>query len=167
VFGASRRLTVGPDAASMTVIAAAITAIIAGMPAASSPDRAAIAAVLALSVGLMCLAASIQRLGVLATFLSRPILAGFFAGISVSILIGQHSRMTGMKVESDGLLASLLELTTKMNMIHWPTVVLTACMFGVLIAAKAVRSPVQGPVIVVVLAVVDNGSGRFRAWGPF
>ncbi len=154
IFGESHRLTVGPDAAAMTVIAAAITTIVAAMPAGVPADRVAIAAMLALCVGMFCFVARILRLGVLATFLSRPILVGFFAGISVSILIGQLGRMTGTKLEADGLVLPLMEFATKLNLIHWPTVALTAAMFGVLVAAKAVRSPVPGPVVVVTLAVV-------------
>ena len=49
----------------------------------------------------------------LATFLSRPILVGFFAGISLSILVGQIGRVTGLKIESDGLIAPILELAGK------------------------------------------------------
>lgn len=165
IFGESRRLTVGPDAATMTVIAAAITTIAAGTPPGASLDRVEIAAALALGVGILCLLARLLRLGVLATFLSRPILVGFFAGISVSILIGQLGRMTGMKIEADGLFPPLMELATKLPMIHWPTVGLTAAMFGVLVLAKSGRSPVPGPVIVVVLAVVLSALFDFPSRG--
>jgi MFS superfamily sulfate permease-like transporter len=36
----------------------------------------------------------------------RPILTGFMAGISLSILVGQIGRFTGVKIESDGNLAA-------------------------------------------------------------
>lgn len=165
VFGASRRLTVGPDAATMTVIAAAITTIAAGMPAGQTVDRVEIAALLALGVGIACLGARLLRLGVLANFLSRPILVGFFAGISISILTGQLGRMTGVKIDADGFFAPLAELAGKAGSIHWPTVLLTAAMFGVLMAAKALRSPVPGPVVVVVLAVVLSAVFDFQGMG--
>ena len=51
---------------------------------------------LALLVGGFYLGARALGLGVLATFLSRPILVGFFAGISLSILVGQIGRVTGL-----------------------------------------------------------------------
>ena len=54
-----------------------------------SAERPAVAALLALGVGGFCLVARLLGLGVLATFLSRPILTGFFIGISLSILVGQ------------------------------------------------------------------------------
>ena len=105
VFGPSRQLIVGPDAATMTVLAGALTAVLAATP--GEADRVGVAAVLALVVGALYLLARLMRLGVLATFLSRPILTGFFAGVSLSILIGQIGRMTGVRIEAEGLVAPL------------------------------------------------------------
>ena len=105
VFGPSRQLIVGPDAATMTVLAGALTAVLAATP--GEADRVGVAAVLALVVGALYLLARLLRLGVLATFLSRPILTGFFAGVSLSILIGQIGRMTGVRIEAEGLVAPL------------------------------------------------------------
>ncbi|NVP57045.1 SulP family inorganic anion transporter [Mycoplana rhizolycopersici] len=165
IFGVSRRLVVGPDAGTMTVLAAAMAAIIAEMPANTQVDRVTLASILALGVGIACLGASLLRLGVLATFLSRPILVGFFAGISISILIGQLGRLTGVKIEADGLIAPLVELAGKAALIHWPTVWLAAGMFLVLQAARAMKSPIPGPVIVVVLAVVLSALFDLRSHG--
>lgn len=153
VFGPSHRMIVGPDAASMTVLAAAIALIIAAMPTAASHDRVAIAAVLALAVGGFCLAARLLHLGVLATFLSRPILVGFFAGISLSILVGQIGRFTGVSIEADGLFAPLFELLQKSGDIHWPSLMLAGSMFVLLQIATALRLPVPGPVIAIVISV--------------
>ncbi len=165
VFGDSRRLIVGPDAATMTVLAAAIVAIAAGVPASAGIEPAGIAAALSIGVGVLCLIARVMRLGVLATFLSRPILAGFFAGISVSILIGQIGRFTGVRIEADGLLAPLLELLQKRDLIHWPTVALALAMFALLQVVKALRFPVPGPVVVVAAAVALSALFDFKGMG--
>ncbi len=76
LLGPSRRLIVGPDAATMTVLAAVLAPAVA---VSADADRVAMAAVLALAVGALCLLARALRLGVLASFLSRPILTGFFS----------------------------------------------------------------------------------------
>ena len=73
IFGSSRQLIVGPDAATCAVIAAAVAPLAAGDEAA----YASLSAMLALLTGLICIAASFLRLGALADFLSRPILVGF------------------------------------------------------------------------------------------
>ena len=51
VFGASRILIVGPDAATMTVLAVAVASIIPSLPGDALVDRATIASLIALVVG--------------------------------------------------------------------------------------------------------------------
>lgn len=165
IFGPSRLLIVGPDAATMTVLAAAMGTIIAAEPAGSSVDRVAIASALALGVGIFCIAAKLLRLGILASFLSRPILVGFFAGVSLSILVGQIGRFTGVKIESEGLIAPLVEMLAKSGLIHWPSLILGLAMFALLWIVKALHLKVPGPVLVVVISVVLSAIFDFRSWG--
>lgn len=164
-FGPSKLIIVGPDAATMTVLAAAMTAVVASIPAGTPVDRIAIAAALALGVGCLCFAARFLKLGILANFLSRPILVGFFAGVSISILVGQISRMTGVKLESDGLISPIAELLRKYAMVNWPSVVLGLSMIALLWAAKAFRSPIPGPVLVVVVSLLISSLFNLDAWG--
>lgn len=152
LFGPSRQLIVGPDAATMTVLAAVLTTVFAS--SSGDADRVTAAALLALIVGILCLIARLVRLGVLATFLSRPILTGFFAGISLSILVGQIKRVTGVQIESEGLISPILELLRQAGSIHWPTLVFALACFALLQVARIYRSPVPGPVIVVFVAVL-------------
>ena len=164
-FGPSRQLIVGPDAASMTVLAAAMVAVMASMPAGLALESTTIAALLALGVGLLCLVAWVLRLGVLATFLSRPVLIGFFIGISLSILIGQIDRFTGLDIKADGLIAPIAELLSKAGSIHWPSMALATAMFGLLQVARIWRFPVPGPVLVVILSVLLSATFDFEGHG--
>ena len=161
ILGPSRQLIVGPDAATITVMAA----VLAAMPGLEAADRPAVAAMLALVVGGFYLGARLLGLGVLSTFLSRPILVGFFAGISLSIIVGQLSRVTGVRIEADGLIAPIFELAREAATIHWPSLVLAVAMFGVLQATRLSRLPVPGPVVVVVLAVLLSALLDFRGRG--
>ncbi|GLR57284.1 SulP family inorganic anion transporter [Rhizobium indigoferae] len=165
IFGPSRLLVIGPDAATMTVLAAAMAAIIAAEPAAAGIDRVAIASTLALGVGFFCIAAKLLKLGVLASFLSRPILVGFFAGVSLSILVGQIGRFTGVKIESEGLIPPLLEILRKSASIHWPSLLFGLLMFALLWAVRAFPVKVPGPVLVVVLSVVLSAIFDFHGRG--
>ena len=90
-----------------------MAAVLAAMPGLEAADRPAVAAMLALVVGGFYIGARLLGLGVLSTFLSRPILVGFFAGISLSILVGQLGRVTGVDIEADGLIPPLVELVRK------------------------------------------------------
>lgn len=148
LFGPSRKIVVGPDAPTMTVLAATL----ANLPLDSPTDRVAAAAALALMVGVLCILGSKLSLGVVASFLSRPILIGFICGISVSILIGQIGRLTGVRIEADGLVLPLLEIVRKAGLIHWPSVLFAGAMFLLLVLSARFRSPVPGPLLVVVVA---------------
>jgi high affinity sulfate transporter 1 len=165
LFGPSRQLIVGPDAATMTVLAATLAAVIAAMPAGSPVDRVAVAAVLSLVVGALCLLARALRLGILANFLSRPILIGFFAGISLSILVGQIGRFTAVPIESKGLIPPFVELIAKYELIHWPSLLLAAGMFALLQIVQLMRLPIPGPVVVVALSMLLSAVFDFNALG--
>jgi len=94
IFGSSRQLIVGPDAATCAVIASAVAPLAAGNQAA----YANLSMALAFLTGLICIAASFFRLGALADFLSRPILIGFLNGVAISIIFGQADKIFGFPV---------------------------------------------------------------------
>src|SRR5262245_14686448 len=117
LFGSSRFLMVGPDAGTMIVLAA----VLVSLAPASARAAVTLAGAIAVIVGVLCILGSWLRLGFVANFLSRPILLGFMAGISVSIIIGQIGRFTGIKIESEGLISPFVELASKSSLINWPT----------------------------------------------
>jgi high affinity sulfate transporter 1 len=151
-FGPSRELMVGPDAATLTVLAGVFAALLVDMPGLAADQRAAAAGLIAIGVGLICFAGRALGLGALANFLSRPILVGFFAGISFTIITGQIGRITGLAIDSNGLVAPILEMLREAAGIHWLSVAIGLAMFALLQAARLLHWPVPGPVIVVVVA---------------
>jgi sulfate permease, SulP family len=161
LFGPSRQLIVGPDAPTMTVLAA----VLASMPANGPPERIVAASALALAVGVLCIVASKLRLGVIAAFLSRPILVGFISGVSISILVGQIGRITGLRIESEGLIPPFVELLQKAGSIHWLSVIFAIAMFVILQLMTLWRSPIPGPLVVVVVAVAASALLGFEKLG--
>lgn len=160
-FGPSHKLMLGPDAATMTVLAAAMAAI----PAASADERVATAAALALTVGVMSLIASAAGLGAIAAFLSRPILIGFISGVSISIMLGQIGRLTGVKIDADGLVGPLIEVLRKFELIHWPSVTLGMTMLALLLILPRLRFPIPGPLVVVVISAIASYLFDFEGRG--
>ncbi|MGE3872924.1 MAG: SulP family inorganic anion transporter [Parvibaculaceae bacterium] len=149
LFGPSRFLVVGPDAGTMIVLAA----VLLSLAPASPGESVTIAAAIAVIVGVLCVLGSWLRLGFVANFLSRPILLGFMAGISLSIIIGQIGRFTGVKIESEGLVGPIVELLGKSALINWPTLVLGLGLFCLLRLLSAWLPAVPGPLVVIVLAI--------------
>ncbi|MCK0198717.1 SulP family inorganic anion transporter [Ancylobacter sp. 6x-1] len=161
LLGPSRQIIVGPDAATMTVLAA----VLATMSFAGGPDRVAAASLLALVVGVMCLVAGRFHFGVVAAFLSKPILLGFISGVSLSIMVGQIGRFTGLTIQSDGLVPPILELIAKAKGIHWPSVALGVSLLTLLLLLGRWKSPIPGPLVVVILAVLASWLFDFDAMG--
>ena len=99
-FGPSPRLVLGPDSSLGPMIAAAVLPLAAG-----SPERAiALAGMLALMVGLICVAAGVARLGFVADLLSKPVRVGYLAGLAVTIVVGQLPKLLGISIDADGFL---------------------------------------------------------------
>lgn len=85
LFGTSMVLSVGP-VAIISLMTGVALAPIAGS---GSPEYIAAAALLALLSGVMLFAFGLMRLGVLAQFLSHPVISGFITGAALLIIIGQ------------------------------------------------------------------------------
>jgi MFS superfamily sulfate permease-like transporter len=137
LFGTSRQLIVGPDAATCALVAAAVTPL-----AADDSDRyLSLSVVLAALTGLFCIGASFLRLGALADFLSRPILVGFLNGISLHILAGQLGKRFGFAVESQGIAPKLVEIAAKSGQTHWPTLAVGLGTFAVLLFSERLAPP--------------------------
>ena len=128
IFGTSRQLIIGPDAATCAVIAAAVAPLAGG----DAALYASLSATLALLTGLICIGASFLRLGVLADFLSRPILVGFLNGVALSIILGQADKIFGFPVHESGILPRVIEIIGKLGETHWATLAVAAGTFAIM-----------------------------------
>lgn len=148
IFGSSRQLIVGPDAATCAVVAAAV-APLAGNDAAA---YASLSVTLALLTGLICIAASFLRMGVLADFLSKPILVGFLNGVALSIILGQAEKLFGFKVSASGILPRLGEIISKLGDTHVWTFAVGAGTFAVMAIGSRFLPSVPAALVGMVLA---------------
>jgi len=129
VFGTSPQLIVGPDAATCALVAASVA------PLAGSDEalyRSLSVALTALA-GLLCIAGSFLRLGAVADFLSKPILVGFLNGVALSIGLGQIGKLLGLSIESGGIVPRLVELASKIDQTHLPSLAVGLASIALLI----------------------------------
>ena len=105
VFGTSRQLIVAPDAATCAIIASVVVPLAGGDVA----RHVSLAMTLSVITGVMCIAAGLGRLGFLANFLSRPILAGYLNGIAISIITGQLGKLSGIQLNRRAVLFARLQ----------------------------------------------------------
>ena len=92
VLGTGRQAQVGPTSTSSILTAAAIAPLAAG----DVGHATALAATLAIEVAVILLAARALRLAFLADLLSRPVLIGFTAAISLVIIATQLPNLLGL-----------------------------------------------------------------------
>lgn len=132
LLGSSRRLSVSSTSA-LSILAG--TALLAAVGPTNNPNDYIIpAATLAFLVGLFLILASFLRLGLLANFISIPVLTGFKAGIGVVIFVSQLGKVLGLSVPSgSSVFATLTFILTNLGQINWPTVALAALTLAILI----------------------------------
>jgi MFS superfamily sulfate permease-like transporter len=98
LFGPSRILVLGPDSALAPVILAVVLPLSAG-----DPQRAvALAGMIAIVSGGVCLGAGLARLGFITELLSKPIRYGYMNGIALTVMLSQVPQLFGFSVTADG-----------------------------------------------------------------
>jgi sulfate permease, SulP family len=133
VLGSSRQLSVGPESTTALMTATAVAPLALGDPV----RHAALAAGLALVVGVICLVGGLLRAGALADLLSQPVLVGYMAGIAVIMIIGQLGAVTGVPMEGDSPPAEVASFLSGLAGAHLPTVALAlALLVGMLVGTK-------------------------------
>lgn len=148
LFGTSRQLMIGPTAAICALVGAAVAPLAGG----DAGLYLALAAMIAMISGLMCVGASFLRLGAIADFLSRPILIGFMNGVAISILLGQVPKVFGVSIDSPGVFESLHEFAVRLGSTHWPTLAVAAGTLALLVILPRVRPRLPATLIAIVAA---------------
>jgi high affinity sulfate transporter 1 len=98
LFGPSRILVLGPDSALAPVILTVVLPLSAG-----EPRRAvALAGMMAIVSGVVCVAAGLARLGFITELLSKPIRYGYMNGIALTVLLSQVPKLLGFSVTANG-----------------------------------------------------------------
>ncbi|WP_284163347.1 sulfate permease [Frigidibacter sp. SD6-1] len=132
LFGTSRTLAVGPVA-----VASLMTAAAAGQIAASgSPDYLAAAVLLAFLSGAFLLAMGLLRLGLVANFLSHPVITGFVTASGLLIAASQLRHILGVKGGGQTLPEIAESLWPNLGSINLSTVLLGLAAMAALVAAR-------------------------------
>lgn len=148
LFGSSRLLSVGPESTT-----ALMTATVVAPLAAGDPGRyAVLAAALAITVGLLCLAAWLLRLGFVADLLSRPVLIGYLAGVALIMIVDQLPKLTGVETTGSKFFPQMWSFLRNLPDLHLATVLFSAGILALLFAVARWFPKVPGPLLAVVLA---------------
>ncbi|WP_092843641.1 SulP family inorganic anion transporter [Modicisalibacter xianhensis] len=120
IFGTSRTLSVGPVA-----VISLMTATIAGQVAGQGgADYQSAVLVLASMSGIILVLMGIVRLGLLANFLSHPVISGFVTASALIIVLSQLKHLLGIETSGHTLLTLAEGLFSHWQATHWPTLLL-------------------------------------------
>ena len=150
LLGSSPQLSVGPESTTAVMTAVAI----APLAAADGSDYGALAALLAIIVGVIHLLGYIVRLGFLANLLSKPILIGYMAGVAVIMMIGQLGKISGLSIDANSILGEVQGFLSQLPQVHGPTMILSLAMLVFLFGIQARFPNAPGPLLAVLLATI-------------
>jgi len=149
LFGSSRQLMTGPDAATCIMVAAILGPLAGG----DTERYQGLMVVLTLCAGLIYVVAGTARLGFIANFLSLPILTGFLNGIALLIIAGQLPKLLGYSSEAGDFFPKLIEFVNKVDESHVPTVMLGFGLLAGLVALRRFAPRLPNPLVIVILGI--------------
>jgi MFS superfamily sulfate permease-like transporter len=157
LFGSSRQLVLGPDAATCAMLAALLMPLAHG----DGAYYLRLSAALAITAGLLMVIGGMTRLGFIVNFFARPILIGFLNGIALSIIVGQLGKLLGIVAQHRDFGPALLELARRHDEAEVASLAVGLATLLILILLKrfAPRSPMA------LIALLIAGIGVFLA-GP-
>jgi len=120
-FTSSRRLIVGPDTATATILAAGAAAV--AVP--GTAGYVQVVAVITVLTGLILIGMSLARFGWLADLISYPVLTGFLTGIGLQLLVGKLPQMLSLPSQA-GFFDKLIYIARHVGQINLPTAILSA-----------------------------------------
>ena len=151
IFGPSRILVLGPDSA----LAAPVLAVVV-IGASGDPSRAiAVAGMMAIVSGIVCIVFGMLKLGFVTELLSKPIRYGYMNGIALTVLISQLPKLFAISIEDRGPLRDLFELVKAIaaGQSNWTSFAVGAGSLALILLLKRFDK-VPGILIAVVLATL-------------
>ena len=154
LFGPSRILVLGPDLSLAAIILGVVLPLSGG-----DPLRAvALAGMMAVVSGIVCILAGMARLGFVTELLSKPVRYGYMNGIALTVLISQLPKLFGFSIESDGPLRNLWAIAEALldGRANWTAFAIGSGTLAVILLLKNSRR-IPGILIAVVAATAITG----------
>lgn len=163
LVGPSRVMVLGPDSSLTPLVLAATLPSVATDPT----HAVAVAGMLAVLTGALCLAASAARLGFLAELLSSPVRLGYLHGIALTIGIGQTATVLGTSAPGESLGSQIRSFADGLatSGVDTTTLALGAGGLALILVLRATAPRIPAALVAVVTgigatALLDLGSGR-------
>jgi SulP family sulfate permease len=161
LFASSQHMNVGPDGAVALMAGVVIMPLTGGDPA----KGLIVGAWLAVFTGLILIAAGKLRLGVVASFLSTPVLLGYLNGAALVIIVSQWGKLFGIDLKQERFFLRLIEWFQKVPEMHQATLAVGVAVIILLYLAKWLIPRLPPLVPVFFIALVSGVLIDFDAMG--
>src|SRR6201987_1515388 len=155
LFGPSRILVLGPDSSLAPVILAVVLPLSGG----DAMRAVALASMMAVVSGLVCVLIGALRLGFVTELLSKPIRYGYMNGIALTVLISQLPKLFGFSIDAEGPLRSLWAIGEAVlnGNANWTTFIVGVTTLATILLLKGSKR-LPGILIAVIGATVVVGA---------
>lgn len=150
VLGSNPQLSVGAD----STIAPLFAVGIAHLASTDSTHYIALVGLLAVVVGVLVALVGLLRLGWIAQFLSAPIVAGFLAGVAVTIVVGQLPDFLGLPPETGSTIHRLNAMVSNLQAVNGWTIGIGVGVLMVVGAASRLDRRLPGAFVALIGATV-------------
>lgn len=153
VVGSSGPLNMGPMS-SMALMSAATVAMFAKP---GSDQFTTLTVALALTTGVVGVAAALLRLGFISSFISEPIMMAYMAGLALNIIVGQLPKLFGIEAMGDmdaNFFQQLAGVLRQLDATHVLTLVIGLAVIATVIVLKRISPVLPGALVAVGLGIV-------------
>ncbi|XLS30724.1 SulP family inorganic anion transporter [Flavobacteriaceae bacterium M23B6Z8] len=151
ILGTSRRLSVGPVAMDSLLVASGLGAL----ALANIETYIAMAAFLAMFIGVIQLALGFIRMGFIVNFLSKPVISGFTSAAAIIIGLSQLKHVLGLNIEGSSKVYELLkEIFIHLNDTNIRALLIGISAILIIVFFKNINKKIPGSLIVVVAGIL-------------
>ena len=160
--GTSRALSVTTTSTIAILTASALREV---APGGSDDSLILTTATLACVVGAMLLAASVLRLGVVASFISEPVLAGFKAGVGLTIVVDQIPKLLGVHFDKGHFLHNVVSIAAQLPHASVPTMLIALVMLALQLGLQRFLPRIPASLMTVAAGITMSGLVGLNRFG--
>ena len=149
IFGTSKQLVVGPSS-TVAIMSAATVALLAPV---GSDEFIQLTILLALITGGVAVVLGVLRAGVIADFMSKPVLHGFIVGLALIIAVGQLDKLFGYSIDDGNFFQEVWYIIRDLGETHWLTLVVGGISLALLFVMHRFIPRVPAALTVVFLSI--------------
>lgn len=162
LLGTSRPLSVSTTTTLGILTGAQLAAV---APTGDPTQLLAATATLTVLVGVMLLAASLLRLGAIASFISEPVLTGFKAGVGLVIVLDQVPKLLGIHFEKGSFLENLVRLAAQLPQTSLATLAVGLAMLAILVVLERFAPRTPAPLAAMAVGIAASGLLALQTFG--